>query len=54
MVRICTEEYEPPSRENRKNAFMHLSNFSLNKYSKEFNQDENIGNKRKFSSFLET
>jgi glutathione synthase/RimK-type ligase-like ATP-grasp enzyme len=29
LVRLCTENYEPVTRENKRNAFMHLTNYSL-------------------------
>lgn len=31
MARFCTEEYRPPTRRNLDNAFMHLTNYSINK-----------------------
>jgi len=45
MVRICTADYELPSKENLKNTFMHLSNYSLNKMNVEFKKDLENGSK---------
>lgn len=54
MVRLCTEDYARPTRENKNNAFMHLCNYSLNKMNEEaFSKDLIGGSKRKFSSLLE-
>ena len=39
MVRICTADYEAPNKENMKNVFMHLSNYSLNKENENFSKD---------------
>ena len=33
LARLCTENYRQPTKENMKNMFMHLTNFSLNKNS---------------------
>jgi hypothetical protein len=33
LVRLCTENYKMPTKENMKNMFMHLTNFCLNKNS---------------------
>ena len=52
MVRICTEAYEKPNRENRDNTFIHLSNYSINKESEDFNKDLIGGSKRTLSSLF--
>ena len=52
LVRLCTEDYEKPTKENRKNAYMHLTNYSLNKQSEEFSKDLIGGSKRTYSTFL--
>ena len=31
LARFCTEDYEKPTKENMNNAYMHLTNYSLNK-----------------------
>ena len=35
MARFCTDEYRSPTRRNQNNAFMHLTNYSINKENKE-------------------
>jgi len=52
MVRICTADYEAPNKENMKNVFMHLSNYSLNKENENFSKDLIGGSKWTFNSFL--
>jgi hypothetical protein len=60
MVRLCTENYRIPTKENMKNMFMHLTNFSLNKNSENFKlpdadfleTGEESGNKRLLSTTL--
>ena len=52
MVRICTEPYEKPNRDNRDNTFIHLSNYSINKESDDFNKDLIGGSKRTLSSLF--
>lgn len=36
IVRFCTEQYQRPTRENMKHAYMHLTNCSLNKHSEDY------------------
>lgn len=36
LTRFCTVNYEAPNKDNKKNDFMHLTNFSINKKSEEF------------------
>ena len=36
LARFCTHQYQKPNRENLKNVYMHLTNYSLNKKSKRF------------------
>jgi len=33
LARFCTEKYKKPTKENFKNDFMHLTNYSINKTS---------------------
>lgn len=40
MVRFCTMPYQPPSIQNLHQTFMHLTNYSLNKRSKDFVHSE--------------
>jgi len=56
IVRICTEEYQPPSEENFSKGYMHLTNYALNKQNKEkFSEviagNYFVGNKRSFKFF---
>lgn len=56
MARFCTANYEAPTRENKKNDFMHLTNYSLNKQNQEFVtndlQDPSLASKRKLTEVL--
>lgn len=57
LVRLSTQAYTPPTDENIGDHFMHLTNYSVNKHSSAFNNDEGIdkGSKRTlkyFSSWL--
>jgi len=57
LVRFCTEPYQEPTAENRIKSTMHLSNYSLNKNSKDYVftdsiQGESDGSKQTFSSYL--
>lgn len=36
LARFCTEEYKKPEEKNLKNTFMHLTNYSINKFSSKF------------------
>lgn len=44
--RLATEPYKKPSNENMKNLFMHLTNYSVNKHSEMYIDNENYGSKR--------
>ena len=52
MARFCTEHYNPPTPKNIFKAYMHLTNYSLNKYSSGYVQSDadNKGSKRKLSA----
>jgi tubulin polyglutamylase TTLL6/13 len=59
MVRMCTENYKKPERENIKNLFMHLTNFNINKMNdkyippaEEFLENENAS-KRLYTKLME-
>ncbi|XP_078605700.1 tubulin polyglutamylase TTLL11-like isoform X1 [Branchiostoma floridae x Branchiostoma japonicum] len=55
MARFCTVPYQSPSRMNLHESYMHLTNYSLNKYSDGFihSEDGDIGSKRTLSSVLQ-
>lgn len=36
LVRMCTEEYVPPTRQNITNTCMHLTNYAVNKHNSNF------------------
>jgi len=40
LARFCTENYQKPKKENLRNVYMHLSNYSLNKNNKNYIYDE--------------
>jgi tubulin polyglutamylase TTLL11 len=42
LARFCTEDYEAPTNRNISNAFMHLTNYSLNKRSSKFVHTDEI------------
>ena len=42
QVRIYQEKYEKPTKENFKQFFMHLTNYSINKHSEDFKESDNI------------
>ena len=54
MVRFCTLAYQPPTTKNLHKTFMHLTNYSLNKRSKDYvhSEDGDKGSKQTFGSVL--
>ena len=54
MVRLCTETYKKPTGKNLKNVYAHLTNYSLNKLSDNYDHSSDAfsGNKRTLSSFF--
>ena len=56
LARFCTEKYEKPNIKNLSKTYMHLTNYSLNKYSTEFDRSEQdyLGSKRTVSSVMKT
>uniref|UniRef100_T1G5C5 Tubulin--tyrosine ligase-like protein 9 n=1 Tax=Helobdella robusta TaxID=6412 RepID=T1G5C5_HELRO len=50
LARFATVPYQQPNKNNIDNVFMHLTNYSINKRSKDFNTDEDSGNKRRLST----
>eukprot|EP00449_Zooxanthella_nutricula_P064915 CAMPEP_0198582234 /NCGR_PEP_ID=MMETSP1462-20131121/125242_1 /TAXON_ID=1333877 /ORGANISM="Brandtodinium nutriculum, Strain RCC3387" /LENGTH=313 /DNA_ID=CAMNT_0044313633 /DNA_START=105 /DNA_END=1043 /DNA_ORIENTATION=+ len=57
LVRLCTTEYVAPTAENIDQKRMHLTNYAINKKSKDFVQndgdDDGAGSKRSLRWFLE-
>ncbi|XP_076807145.1 uncharacterized protein LOC143450469 isoform X1 [Clavelina lepadiformis] len=55
LARLCTVEYEQPNSSNIHNAFMHLTNYSLNKNSDYFvhTDADNTGSKRSYRSVIQ-
>eukprot|EP00928_Gymnodinium_smaydae_P047659 TRINITY_DN31814_c0_g1_i1.p1 TRINITY_DN31814_c0_g1~~TRINITY_DN31814_c0_g1_i1.p1 ORF type:complete len:694 (+),score=126.50 TRINITY_DN31814_c0_g1_i1:44-2125(+) len=58
LVRLCTTEYEAPTEDNLHQKRMHLTNYAINKKSKDFVHNENVdddgaGSKRSLRWFLD-
>ena len=54
MARFCTVNYQIPSKSNKNNEFMHLSNYSINKHSDEYvKDDKEQSTKRKLSDIYD-
>ena len=47
LVRLCTQPYVRPTDSNLECAYMHLTNYAINKKNEnfEFNEDEESGDK---------
>lgn len=52
LCRLCTTKYEKPTKANMKKTRVHLTNFAINKSSKNFVPGEN-GTKRSLKSVLD-
>lgn len=39
LARFCTEKYNKPTKANFKKTYMHLTNYSLNKHSDDYVED---------------
>ncbi|XP_043487755.1 tubulin polyglutamylase TTLL13P-like [Polistes fuscatus] len=52
LARFATSRYKEPSCHNTSNVFMHLTNYAVNKHSRMYIVDEEIGSKRKISTLL--
>lgn len=50
FFRFATSKYKEPGGHNTTNMFMHLTNYSVNKHSRTFSNDDEAGSKRKFST----
>lgn len=50
LARFATTKYREPSEYNNTNIFMHLTNYSVNKHSRMYSSDDEIGTKRKIST----
>lgn len=57
LVRLCTQDFSKPTSSNMENTCMHLSNYSINKRSEDFNGTEDVtgssGSKRSVKWFLQ-
>ncbi|XP_051894691.1 tubulin polyglutamylase ttll6 [Pristis pectinata] len=51
LIRFATMKYSEPTEKNLEDVCMHLTNYSINKHSKNFVRDETKGSKRKLSFF---
>lgn len=47
LSRFCTEKYCEPEEKNIKNTFMHLTNYSINKFSSKFKENSEEESKYK-------
>ncbi|KAJ4431967.1 hypothetical protein ANN_20576 [Periplaneta americana] len=50
LARFATSRYREPSLSNLGNAFMHLTNYAVNKHSRTYVVDDEAGSKRKIST----
>lgn len=55
-VRFCTQDYQQPDDSNANNCFVHLTNYQLNKDSKDFQTssdilEENTASKKTLTSY---
>ncbi|CAG7819001.1 unnamed protein product, partial [Allacma fusca] len=50
LARFATAKYKPPTNSNTENSYMHLTNYAVNKYSRDFVVDDEGGSKRKLSA----
>ena len=58
LARLATEKYQPPTSQNIKHQFMHLTNYAVNKQNPNFvynasSQRMDIGHKRSLSSVMQ-
>lgn len=50
LARFATSPYKEPKGHNTTNMYMHLTNYSVNKHSRTYSKDDELGSKRKFST----
>ncbi|XP_076176739.1 tubulin polyglutamylase TTLL13-like isoform X2 [Ptiloglossa arizonensis] len=50
LVRFATSRYKEPTGHNTSNVFMHLTNYAVNKHSRMYVIDDEVGSKRKIST----
>ncbi|KAG7198138.1 hypothetical protein KM043_005557 [Ampulex compressa] len=50
LARFATSRYKEPTGHNTSNVFMHLTNYAVNKHSRLYVIDDEIGSKRKIST----
>lgn len=50
LARFATSPYKEPKGHNTTNMYMHLTNYSVNKHSRTYSKDDEVGSKRKFST----
>lgn len=50
LARFATSPYHEPKGHNTTNMYMHLTNYSVNKHSRTYSKDDELGSKRKFST----
>ncbi|XP_031839759.1 tubulin polyglutamylase TTLL13-like isoform X1 [Nomia melanderi] len=50
LARFATSRYKEPNGHNTSNVFMHLTNYAVNKHSRMYVIDEEVGSKRKIST----
>lgn len=50
LARFATSLYKEPKGHNTTNMYMHLTNYSVNKHSRTYSKDDEVGSKRKFST----
>ncbi|MBN3308926.1 TTLL6 polyglutamylase, partial [Amia calva] len=51
LMRFATSRYSPPHSRNLDDVCMHLTNYAINKHNDNFIRDEEMGSKRKLSTF---
>ncbi|XP_076641842.1 tubulin polyglutamylase TTLL13-like isoform X2 [Halictus rubicundus] len=50
LTRFATSRYKEPTGHNTSNVFMHLTNYAVNKHSRMYVIDDEVGSKRKIST----